>query len=170
MMSESILRNIQYHKEDWDAEFYAPVFDQYMGVYVGDLEISTEAVEKVVQAFTDLDKAVLAKLFQFSWDYCQSFCDYVGDQECPSIEQPEEILQYIEPIDMTIEIDPARTETIIRIELNCDWEVEHGLEWLIRDQQILYVGSCEVPDAWQEESYYKNYSLNFAYGNTYDDL
>lgn len=169
-MSEAILRKIDRHKEDWGAEFYAPVFNQYMGVYVGDPDISTEAVEKVVQAFNQLDQDTLAKLFQFSWDYCKSFCDYVGDQECPSIQQPEEILQYIEPIDMMIEMDPERTETIIRIELNCDWEVEHGLEWLIRDQQILYVGSCEVPDAWKELSYYENYSLNFAFGNNYDNL
>ncbi len=169
-MSEAILRKIQYHKEDWDAEFYAPLFGQYMNVYVRDLEISTEAVEKVVQTFNHLDKDILAKLFQFSWDYCKSFCDYVGDQECPSIQQPEDILQYIEPVDLTIEIDPERTETIIRIELNCDWEVEHGLEWLIRDQQILYVGSFDGVNSLENESYYQNYSLNFAYGNTYDNL
>lgn len=169
-MSEAILTHIQRHEGDWEAQFYSSLFQQHMTVYVLDLETSINKVEQTIQQFNNLRPDLLARLYQFSWDYCKCFCDYVGDQDCPDIQQPSEILQYIQPMALHVETHPDRTDIIIRVELNCDWEVEHGLEWLIRDQQILYVGSCEMPDAWQEISYYQNYDLNFAYGNNYDNL
>ncbi|ODP28795.1 hypothetical protein PTI45_01771 [Paenibacillus nuruki] len=168
-MSEH-LTHIQRHEQDWEAQFHSSLFQSEVSVIAYDLDISTEQAEVAVLAFNHLDEHVIASLCQFSWDYCISFCEYVGDVEAPSIQEPLEILKYIKPTALIVEHLPEHTEPIVHVELECDWEVEHGLEWLVRGQQILYVGSFDGVNSLENESYYQNYSLNFAYGNTYDNL
>lgn len=34
----------------------------------------------------------------------------------------------------------ADSEPVLHMEMNCDWEEEHGMEWIVRGDEILYVG------------------------------
>jgi len=40
----------------------------------------------------------------------------------------------------------------VHLELKCSWEVEHGMEWLIRNDKVQYVGAFEGLDEWENYS------------------
>lgn len=44
---------------------------------------------------------------------------------------------------------------------SCDWEVEHGLQIVVRDDEILYVGNYEGVSIWDEKDNYID-EWNFA--------
>ena len=45
----------------------------------------------------------------------------------------------------------VRASPVVRIELDCDWEPEHGLEWVVESPNfIVYVGPFRMIDDWRE--------------------
>ncbi|WP_052723603.1 DUF6985 domain-containing protein [Paenibacillus wulumuqiensis] len=172
-MSHELLTDVQHHEDYREAQFFSPLFQRNVSVHLMDTETPLEYAAVCAAAFNALNSAQLRQLYRYSRDYCLDFCEYVGETP-PEINQPEDILPLIQPLALSIPSisaeEAVQTAPVIHLELDCDWEPEHGLEWLIRDGQILYVGSCEMLQEWQPESYYADYALNYVFGNTYDDL
>lgn len=77
---------------------------------------------------------------------------------------PKQVLEYVNPILLIIE-KPEGEGIVLHLELNCDWEEEHGMEWLIRDDEVLYVGSFDGVLAWDEKEEYKDLSGNYVFYN-----
>jgi hypothetical protein len=59
-------------------------------------------------------------------------------EEVSRFARERDVLLSIEP--NTLVIDDGLTQPVIHLELNCDWEEEHGMEWIVRDGQVVYVG------------------------------
>ncbi len=74
-----------------------------------------------------LGNGVIDKLCEASIRYCNDFCDSIGE-------------------DLTDFID--ENTPVVDLELNYDWEKEHGMQWIVRDDQVLYVGAYEGEDPW----------------------
>ena len=49
------------------------------------------------------------------------------------------------------------------IECSCKWEIEHGLEIVIKDDKIVYVGAFIDVGLWRSEDYYKSLFGNYVY-------
>lgn len=171
-MSSALLKEITEKQGYLSAVFDSSLFQQRIQVNAIEPDIPLLYADRCATAFESLSPAVLQQLYRYTHDYCIDFCEYVGETP-PAIEQPEQILQYISPMSMEIpalpETDTAETaEPVLHLELNCDWEPEHGLEWLIRGTEILYVGSCEMLQEWKDNDYYREYDGNYAFGNKLD--
>ena len=39
-------------------------------------------------------------------------------------------------------------EPVIHLRLNCDWEPEHGMEWIVRGDKVVFVSTYEGEDPW----------------------
>ena len=48
------------------------------------------------------------------------------------------------------------------VELRCDWEPEHGMEWTINDGKVLYVGDYEGISAWYDPQVYKQECMSYV--------
>lgn len=172
-MESTRLTDIQTEKDYRTARFFSPLFHQEIEVTTMDLDTPLDYIERCVKAFNELTADQLGLLYRYSEAYCMDFCEFVGE-EPPAIHKPADVLTFIRPMRMEIPAvapaDAEQTAAIIHMELECDWEVEHGLEWLVREDQILYVGSCNMLKEWEEEQYYAEYNLNYVYGNTFADL
>ena len=47
--------------------------------------------------------------------------------------------------------------------LNCDWEPEHGMEWIIKGDKALYIGPFNGgASPWDEEEEFKESVGNYA--------
>lgn len=117
--------------------------------------------ETCVKALNQLSDQAIDRLCEASLRYCYDFCDIVGE-EPPKINASREILMYIEPNSMIIE-KVEDDSVVIHLELECSWEEEHGLEWLIKDEQVLYVGpfsNVTVKESQEEYAAYGNYVQN----------
>jgi hypothetical protein len=55
-------------------------------------------------------------------------------------------LKHIFPSLLIVPFSNGLNEPVIHLELNCTWEEEHGMEWIIRGNKVLYVGSFNGED------------------------
>lgn len=64
-----------------------------------------------------------------------------------------EILKYITPNAMYVEA-PEKNIPAFTIECECVWEPEHGLEWIVRGDRVLYVGGSLGFGPWAGDEEY----------------
>lgn len=143
-----------------------PLFQKQITVYI-DKDAPIEYAEKCADYLALLDNNVIDKFCEASIRYCEDNREYFEDEQ---IDIPEnislrDILRYIDPINLSIE-KPESGSIAFHMELNCDWEPEHGLEWTINDGDVLYVGAFHSESPWQSKEYFKEAGWNYAIINT----
>ncbi|MBO0991836.1 DUF6985 domain-containing protein [Bacillus sp. SD088] len=107
-----------------------------------------------------LHNELIDQIYQAAIAYCEDFCDDVG-LEPPKIDKTTDILNYIEPTGFIIDKPKDPHISIIHLEGDCEWEVEHGIEIIIRENQLLYLSSFNSMGAWDDPESYKD-SYNYA--------
>lgn len=141
-------------------EAFSTLFNKNIEIMFYD-ENDLNFAELCIQDFNTLDEHLIDNLCEYSINYCKSLCYSVGSQ-APIFHNSRDVLTYIEP--SVLEVD-GTDETMLsyRIELNVQWEPEHGMEWVIRNGEILHVGPFEGIDIWDEKKCYKEIAPNFVH-------
>lgn len=83
----------------------------------------------------------------------------------PLISSNVDVLQYIKPLCITIYVPKIVDTPQVYISLDCAWDEEYGLAWLVRNEKILYVGSDRNLDVWLADEVYESLEGNYAFGN-----
>lgn len=155
-----MIRNIRKTHFGIEGEMDCKLFNQQIGV-MADEEVNEEYISKCADYLNNLPEELIDHLCDASIEYCKEFCEDVGEG-IPEINSKRDILKYIQPRSLIIEA-PIGEQIVFHMELDCDWEIEHGLEWTINNGRVLYVGSFESEGGWREEEYYKQLSWNYAF-------
>lgn len=142
------------------AQFH--LFNREILVYVDkdSKNIDFEYAQKCVEALNSMTDKVLNESCKCSVLYCNTFCEEVGE-EAPVIETHKDILKYVRPTLLMVD-EQKDKDVVIHLECNCDWEQEHGLEWLIKGEKILYVGANMGMSAYSDEKHFQK-PWNYAY-------
>lgn len=154
-----LLRNVS-SEGFWplQGEAFFTLFDRYVAFAVEDAS-DIEYVEKCVEYFNALDSGIIDKLCLASIRYCNDFLEMVGE-DSRQFNSPRDVLSLVSPGTLIIPNEENSGTPVAHLELNCDWEPEHGMEWIIRDRAVLYVGAFNGSDPWGE--YLEKVSYNYA--------
>lgn len=138
------------------------LFDREILVYVdkASKNIDFEYAQKCVDALNGMADKTLAELCKYSVLYCNTFCEEVGE-EAPAIEAHRDILKYVRPTLLMVD-EQKDQDIVIHLECNCDWEPEHGLEWLIKGDTVLYVGANMGISPYSDEKHFQK-PWNYVY-------
>ena len=83
------------------------------------------------------------------------------------IDNPLEILDYISITDMQVEMytsESAKEICVLNLSGSCDWDEENGIQWLIKEDEVVYAGAYNDVSIWH--SFYEEDTLfNFALRN-----
>lgn len=142
-------------KKEFHFEGRAPfdLFKQDITILIDREEADFDYAEKCVKALNEISEEVIDILCEASVRYCIDFCENVGEAP-PEFYSIRDVLSHIKPNSMSID-PPQDKGIVIHLELECDWEEEHGLEWLIKDNKVYYVGPfCNASPYSQEEGSY----------------
>lgn len=120
-----------------EGEIYFPLFNKVIKV-TGFRSDNLEYADECARLLTKIEDTVVQQLCSASIRYCNDFLKSIG-QEPPTFDNEREVLTLIDPSFLLIEENEIRPA--IHLELACDWEEEHGMEWAIRDGQVVYVGA-----------------------------
>lgn len=158
----SMIRNVEEYEEEIEGITDFSLLGSEIGVFINE-GATIEYAEKCVEHLNSLSDAIIEKLCEFSIRYCESMRKYFGEMDVfiPENIKLREILKYIYPGELIIE-EPVDDRIAYHLELNCDWEEEHGLEWVIREDEVLYVGSFNSENPFFSKDYFKNASWNYA--------
>ena len=133
------------------------LFNREIDVFIEDAD-DLEYAQRCSERLQAMSPTIIEKLCEYSIAYCEEFRVYFQDEQ---IDIPEgvtsrEILEFIEPSALMIESPEDPTIIVIHLELNCLWEPEHGMEWIVRDDEVLYVGSFVGEDPWESIEHFQN--------------
>ena len=152
-----LIRNIQESESGIDGEVYFTLFGKSIQLFIEDDNI--EYAKKCAIFLNELPKEVIIKLCEASIRYCNEFLVTVNEPK-KSFNSVEEVLAIIYPSVLIVPYPEDSDEIIIHLELNCEWEIEHGMEWLLKGNNVLYVGAFNGEDPWSD--YSKKESWNYA--------
>ena len=134
------------------------LFDKYIRFSVDD-SADLDYVRMCGNYLNDLPEETIKSLWEASKRYCNGFLEAIGE---PSkvFEKDSDIINLIYPSTLIVPDPGNGDEPVIWMELNCEWDPEHGMEWVVRGDQVLYVGGFNGTDPWASIS--KEDSWNYA--------
>ncbi len=140
----NLIKNI--HGEE--GEMHWKLFDTDIDVLIYDAD--EEYAQRCADYIDNMPEELLDKLRRASLLYAQAFYELTGEEELEEFMtvKPEDILEYVCPSALIIE-KPKDDRIGFHIELECDWEPEHGLEWSVLDGEPMYVGAFEDVSPWR---------------------
>lgn len=141
-----------------EGEVYFPLFDRFINLAVEDAA-DASYIQACAEYLANLSPPVVEALCLACIRYCNGFLELVGE-EVKAFASPRDVLALVSPSGLIIPNPNAANEPVIHMELNCAWEAEHGMEWVIRGDRVLYVGSFNYEDPWRE--FRPNEAFNYA--------
>ncbi|MBO1583058.1 hypothetical protein [Bacillus sp. XF8] len=138
-----------------EGEAYFELFDQNILVYI-DQDADIEYAELCITYLNSLSEELINKLCKASIRYCNEFLDDIGE-DIIEFSKLTDVLPHITPNTICIPNPKNNSEPVIDLELNCTWEEEHGMEWIIRSGKVMYVGAfnginpygdCDIGKDW----------------------
>ena len=145
----------------------------YINLFDSDIRITIEKETSVEYADTcishlnkmtdDMRGSLLEKITRyckFIIDECDLDINYYQDvfglclKEASNSINYSAILKHVKPSEIVIE-KPEQPIPAYSIYCNCDWEPEHGLEIIIKGDNILYVSETAVLGPWRRQGTYK---------------
>ena len=144
-----IIRNIESGEFGIEGEVFFRRFDKFIALSIEDDNI--DSAEKCANYLNELSDDVVDSVCEASIRYCNSFLEAIG--ELPkAFDKPSDVLGLIYPSVLLVPYPENESEPVIHMELNCEWEPEHGMEWVIRGNKVLYVGALNGEDPWSDFS------------------
>lgn len=151
-----VLKNLKTNEYfEVEGEAYLELFDQNITVYI-EQESDIEYAELCITYLNTLSDGLIDDICNASIRYCNEFLDDIGE-DIIEFNKPTDVLPYITPNTICIPKPKNTTEPVIDLELNCEWEEEHGMEWIIRNEVVMYVGpynginpygDCDIGKEW----------------------
>lgn len=130
-----------------EGEVYFQMFNKYIALAVEDAA-EIEYVHECAKYINSLSPAVIQDLCLASIRYCNDFLEAIGES-ARVFSSPTDVIALIQPSVLIIPNLENGKEPVLHMELNCDWEIEHRKEWIVRGDSVLYVGAFNGQDPWQ---------------------
>jgi hypothetical protein len=138
-----LIRNTKTGEFGIEGEVFFDLFDKYIALMVEDDSLSY--AQKCAAYLNELSKPLMKELCEASIRYCNNFLDAIGEPT-KEFEKTEDVLKHIYPSMLIVPFPEDIKDPVIHMELNCSWEEEHGMEWVIRGNKVLYVGAFNGED------------------------
>ncbi len=141
-----------------EGKAYCKLWDRNIDVDIyGDAPI--EYAEKCVEAINAMSEELVDTICRAARKYCLDFLDAIGGASLNEIElsvpvdadtPPSEMLKCFEVGALVVipPRDPARIG--YQLSGNCDWEEEHGIEIVILDGRLVYLGEFTGQSPWSD--------------------
>lgn len=113
--------------------------------------------ERCAAYFEDMPQDVTERLMTCSLRYYEDmkrFCSR-DDANFPFDVTRENLRESVTPRCLIVKRPPDETIIGFGVELDCAWERAHGLEWVIRDGEVLYVGDFMGVSPWYDRRVYE---------------
>ena len=143
-----------------EGKAYCKLSDTVIDVDLYD-DVTIEYAEKCVEAMNSMTDELIDAICRAAKRYCIDFLDEIGGAELNEIEMtipvdentpPRELLKCFEVGSLIVDTpeDPSRIG--YQLSGNCDWEEEHGIEIVILDNKLVYLGEYTDVSPWTDHS------------------
>ena len=120
-----------------------------------------EYAEKCVEAMNAMPDELIDAICRAAKRYCLEFLDDIGGAELNDIvltvpidenTPPREMLKCFDIGTLIISVPRNLSRIGYQLSGNCDWEEEHGIEIVILDDKLVYLGEFADESPWDDHS------------------
>lgn len=136
------------------ATFYCKRYDDELEL-TADSGVDEKYVKKCVKHYNKLSGELMDRICGALCRYCESAREKAGDdfdEDIPEDIKGRDILDYYAPVSLNIEAPPSPGVIGYSIEGECDWDPEHGVQIIIRDDRLVLVSSFNGRSVWDDDS------------------
>lgn len=134
--------------DEYEGKVWFNLFEKYISFSAED-SADLDYITVCANYLNSLPESTIESLCQCSIKYCNSFLNDIGEN-VKVFSHYRDVLKLISPSVLIVPDPENGQEPVVWMELNCEWEAEHGMEWVIRDDEVLYVGGFNGTDPWSE--------------------
>lgn len=145
-----LIKNPKDGKYGLEGEVFFGLFNEYID-FAAEEYVGLDYVTRCAQYLNVLNETVIEDLCAASIRYCNEFLSEVGE-EVKSFPHQRDVLSLIYPSVLIVPEPENGDEPVVHLELNCEWEEEHGMEWIVRGDKVLYVGAFNGQNPWGDYS------------------
>lgn len=153
------IKNLKKGKYFNEGNIYFPLYDKKINILI-DSETPEDYISKCLNHFENLSEELIEKFCEYCILFKNDYEEYLEPGEI-IIKENKDILKYIKPRCLCIKT-PKNEKIAYQIEFSCQWEKEHGLEIIISENEILYVGIFCDMNPFNEKEKFKKISYNYA--------
>lgn len=156
------------HSNIFIGTVYSKIFGYQIDVVLSDG--SDELVKYTQRCSEYLDNMpveLIADLNKYSLRYYNDIKQYYdGDNsDFPADVNEGNILDHIKARCLIVERPKDAEKIAFSLELDCDWEPEHGMEWTINNGNVLYVGDYIGVSPWYDKRVYERECMSYVQKN-----
>ena len=146
-----LIKDVVDNGKDIEGKVFFNLFDRYIRFSASRKEPkpNLDYINQCAVYLNSLSDDLINRLCRSSIMYCNYYLEEYLGEEPKKFASDRDVLALITPLDLMIP-DMKENEPIAHLELNCEWEPEHGMEWIVRGDRLLYVGCFESEDPWGE--------------------
>tara|TARA_R100000306_G_scaffold32381_2_gene34123 strand:- start:2384 stop:2848 length:465 start_codon:yes stop_codon:yes gene_type:complete len=144
-----VIRNITEGRFGVEGEVYFGLFEKFISLSVEDDSIAY--AELCAAHLNSLSEKVILDLCRASIRYCHDFLENSGGHP-KNFQHPKEVLPLIYPSVLIVPSPEDPALPVVHLELDCEWEEEHGMEWIVRGNEVLFVGAFHGVNPWSDFS------------------
>lgn len=139
-----------------EGKLYSEIFGTNIDVMIED-GASIEYAQRCAEHFNNMTDKMLDTICRGAKAYCLDFMELAEgdwDNELTIQVTPEtpalEMLKCFKPTVFIIEKPDDENKIGYQLECSCDWEIEHGMEFDILDDKVVYLSSFNGHSPWLE--------------------
>ncbi len=158
-----IIRDIKEYKGYFVGKMNSTLFDVDIDVM---MKINDYAyAERCAEYFNNMSNELIDELKLYTLRYCEDFRQFFDEQspDVPAGVTERDIFNYVSPRVVLIEAPKNSDEIGFSVEFGCQWEREHGMEWVIRGGKVLYVGDFSNIGTWRDYNVYLKHCMNYVF-------
>lgn len=149
-----------------EGEVYFNYFNKTIKVEIEE-GVQESYVHKQIEYLNSIKDNIIFDICKFSFIFCKEEMKAYPDKNYPkgliSINKEEDIWNYMSVEKIRIELCEEEDEDINVLNLSgyCDWDEENGIQWIIKDGIVVYVGKWDDLSIWYSnmDSAITNYVL-----------
>ncbi|GFI24492.1 hypothetical protein IMSAGC011_03293 [Lachnospiraceae bacterium] len=152
---------------EMEGEVYFNAINQNITVLF-EKEVPMDYVEKQVEYLQALDEKVIQKMCYYADLFRKEEMEAYPDKDYPEgmdkINNPLELLDYFAITELQIEMyanENVKEVRVLNLSGSCDWDEENGIQWLIKEDEVVYTGAYDGLGIW-DSHYEKNIRFNYA--------
>ena len=131
--------------------------------------VTAEYAARSIRWLAEADETLVREICQYALYYLQDESEStsrgeLSDEDMRHIQEPSEVLRYMESGSLDIRIPKDLEIPVLDLSGGCDWQEDEGLHCLIKNGHVVYMGSWNDGDVWDEcllndDKYLSNYVL-----------
>lgn len=149
---------------------FFPYFDKEITV-VCRKGVTPEYAEKCLKYLEEVDDALILQICKYAEFFLKDTLENTSvgeleDGEAFPYDNPLDLLRYFSFNTLYIDEPPesiaeSSEMNVLNLSGSCDWREDDGIQCLVKDGEVLYLGGFEVLNVWCDysENYYGNYVL-----------